>query len=146
MRVQTESNIQAAFFEWLSLHEKKYPELSLAYAIPNGAHKSIAARMKFKREGLKAGVPDVHLPVARFVEVIGEDKCGLWIEFKSGKGRVSPIQNEWHERLTKENHFVIVTACWMEAANTTMNYLNLPMQRFKGATKTERPSIAGKGK
>jgi hypothetical protein len=143
MREQTESQIQSAFFEWLSLHEKKYPELSLCYAIPNGAHKSIASRMKFKREGLKAGVPDVHLPLTS-VEWPTRPRprsffAGLWIEFKSDKGRVSDTQKEWIEKLTNEGHRVEVCRDWTQAANIVIDYLQLPIEKL-----SESPSINGK--
>jgi hypothetical protein len=124
MKEQTESQIQSAFFEWLSLHEKKYPELSLCYAIPNGSHKSIASRMKFKREGLKAGVPDVHLPAFT-------DGCrGLWIEFKSKRGRISPEQYQWRVKLNNAGHRVEVCRDWTQAANIVIDYLQLPLEKF----------------
>lgn len=124
---QDESKIQQAFFEWLSLHEKKHPELSLFYAIPNGANKSIAARMKFKREGLKAGVPDVHLPLAaeRF------HSRGLWIEFKSAKGVVSESQKTWSKRLQDAGHSVVVCKSWTDAANIVIDYLALDIPKFQ---------------
>jgi hypothetical protein len=55
MKEPTENQIQADFFSWLSLHQKKHPELALFYAIPNGSHKSPAARGLFQRTGLKPG-------------------------------------------------------------------------------------------
>jgi hypothetical protein len=123
MREQTESQIQSDFFRWLSLHEKRYPELSLCYAIPNGAHKSVASRMKFKREGLKAGVPDVHLPIAAGIH------AGLFIEFKSGTGRLSESQKDWKTRLETFGHKVDVCRDWTDAANIVIDYLALGVER-----------------
>lgn len=119
----TENQIQAAFFDWLAVHEKRFPELGLFYAIPNGANKSPAARGLFKRTGLKAGVPDVHLPVARAA-------LGLWIEFKATKGKVSEEQARWLNDLFQLGHATHVCRSWTEAADITMDYLNLPLKRF----------------
>jgi hypothetical protein len=141
MKAQTENQIQADFFTWLALHEKKYPELGLFYAIPNGSHKSPAARGLFKRTGLKAGVPDVHLPIARACYVLDRrwnGYAGLWIEFKADKGRVSPIQKEWHERLEKQQHVIAVCRSWTEAANVVIDYLNLPLPRFNEMNLSEQ--------
>lgn len=130
---QTENEIQAAFFSWLALHEKKHPELGLFYAIPNGSYRKFTARMIAQATGLKSGVPDVHLPLTRGNYLMGDEweVCsGLWIEFKSDKGKLSLTQNEWIQKLEHENHFVAVCRSWTEAANITIDYLNLPIKKF----------------
>ena len=74
----TEHQEQAAFFAqaaYLLTHE----QYELLYAIPNGANKSLTARMKFQREGLKAGVPDVSF------DYPASGYHGLRIEFKRRK-------------------------------------------------------------
>lgn len=129
MKEQTENQIQADFFTWLALHEKKHPELGLFYAIPNGSHKSPAARGLFKRTGLKAGVPDVHLPVKQYRGSIKSMYCGLWFEFKARKGKVSDAQTDWMARLEAAGHWVAVCRSWTEAANITIDYLNLPLDK-----------------
>jgi hypothetical protein len=120
----TEDQIQADFFSWLALHEKKYPELALFYAIPNGTNKSPAARGLFKRTGLKSGVPDVHLPVSN------DNWNGLWIEFKSAKGRLSESQKWWGQSLINYKQFVEVCRSWTEAANVTIDYLGLDIPKL----------------
>lgn len=115
----TEHEIQSTFFEWLELQSKKYPELDLFYAIPNGARKSIATAMKFKREGLKAGVPDCHLPLA------WSGYAGLWIEFKSKRGKVSEEQWKWITALRLAGHRVEICRSLEEATEATRNYLNV---------------------
>src|ERR1700736_4946924 len=81
-----EHDIQESFFHWLKLNEPKYPELSLFYAIPNAGRRTPWERGRLLGEGLRAGLPDTHLPIAR------NGHAGLWIEFKSAKGRLSPAQ------------------------------------------------------
>lgn len=124
MRQQTENEIQMAFFQWLAFHEKKHPELSLFYAIPNGTNKSYTARMVHQATGLKSGVPDVHLPIANgFYN-------GLYIEFKAKRGVVSDKQQEWHERLRNVGHRVEIIRSWTDAANLVIDYLKLPVKKI----------------
>lgn len=130
MKQQTENQIQAAFFDWLALHEKKYPELGLFYAIPNGANKSPAARGLFKRTGLKAGVPDVHLPISAEGYDSSKGNRGLWIEFKSQKGRLGWVQVAWINLLRQHGHRVEVCRSWTDAANITIDYLNLSLEKL----------------
>lgn len=113
----TENEIQAAYFKWVDLRKRTYPELELVFHIPNGSHKSPAMRGLFKQIGLRAGVPDVLLPVD------GEVGISLWIEFKSKNGRLSEEQKEWHRRLERNGHKVVVCRDWTEAANETLMHL-----------------------
>lgn len=134
----SENEIQAAFFDWLSRHESKHPELSLCFAIPNGSHKSPAARGLFKRTGLKPGVPDCFLPVAGYGGdgvPMSQMVCkGLWIEFKSKRGTVSETQRWWGEALKAYGHRVEVCRSWTDAANIVIEYLNLPMENLCNPT------------
>src|SRR5262245_9730070 len=61
----TEHAQQVAAFEWLATLYEKFPEVKLAFAVPNGGlrHKRTAVRLK--REGARSGVPDVCVPLAR---------------------------------------------------------------------------------
>ncbi len=118
----SEESIQADFFSWLFINEGRFPDLALFHSVPNGSYKSVTARMLHKRTGLKAGVPDTHLPIAR-----GE-YIGLWIEFKSKTGKVSPEQKEWCMRLLSRGHRVELCRSWIAAANVTIEYLSLPIK------------------
>lgn len=113
----TENEIQAAYFKWVDIRKRTVPELELVFHIPNGSHKSPRARQIFKAIGLKAGVPDVLVPVE------GESGLSLWIEFKSKKGRVSDEQEQWHSRLRLYGHDVAICRDWAEAANKTLEHL-----------------------
>lgn len=64
------------------------------FHVPNGSHKSIAQRMRFKRLGLKPGVPDVWVVIPK------KGFYGLVIEMKRQKGGVvSDEQKKWVEYL-----------------------------------------------
>lgn len=124
MKQQTENQIQTAFFDWVRVHEKQFPELALCYAVPNGSYKSFTARMVHQATGLRSGVPDVHLPIADRINI------GLWIEFKSKTGKVSPTQKAWCERLLVRGHRVEICRSWIDAANIVIEYLNLPLKKI----------------
>lgn len=119
--VATEHQEQVALFDWLELESRKYHELRLAFAIPNGASKSWSQAKKFQAEGLRAGVPDVLLPVAR------GKYHGLFIEMKRAKGGVvSPEQEHWLLCMEIEGYRTDVCRGWIEAQAAVMNYMSLP--------------------
>lgn len=109
---------QVALFYWSSLMLRKYPELELLFAIPNGGQRHKVAAMKLKAEGVKSGVPDVMLPVAK------KKYHGLFIEMKFGKNKTSENQNIWIENLKQQKYKVEVCYSAEEAQNVIEKYLN----------------------
>jgi hypothetical protein len=89
----------------------------MLYAVPNGGKRDKATAAKLKAEGVKAGVPDVFLPVAR------GGYHGFYIEMKVGKNKTSPEQNAWLEALKAEGYLVDVSYGWEEAAHKIARYL-----------------------
>jgi hypothetical protein len=79
--IPTEHQEQCKVIEWCDQH----PIAKHIFAIPNGANKSPATAAKFKREGLRKGVPDLFLPVARM------GFHGLFVEMKRVKGSVLSV-------------------------------------------------------
>ena len=115
----TESQEQIALFEWARLQSGKYPELKLMFAIPNGSFRHKATAGRLKAEGVKAGVPDLCLPVAR--------GCfhGAYFELKRSRGgAVSEEQNAWMNALIEQGYFVCVCRWWMQAAAAIVQYLS----------------------
>lgn len=116
--ILTESEEQKNLFLWAKLSAGAHPELRLMYHIPNEGKRSIAAGARMKQEGLKAGVPDICLPVAR------QGCHGLYIELKRQKGgRVEKHQLEWMKALKNEGYFVAVCRGWEEASELIQAYL-----------------------
>lgn len=106
--VLTEHQEQALFMSWLEL---QHPDLhDKTFAIPNGAWLAGNAKQraqmvaKYKREGLKKGVPDIQCIVRK------NGYSGLVIEFKSDYNRPKSEQIEWLNRYKNEGWFVAV--CW----------------------------------
>ena len=113
---------QTYLFRWAKMNENKYPELKWMFHIPNGGLRSKTEAKRFKGAGVKAGVPDVFLPVA------AELYHGLFIEMKSSKGRTSKEQEHWLSELEKEGYKTSVCHGWIEAAKEIIQYLRLDIE------------------
>jgi hypothetical protein len=72
---------------------------------------------KLKAEGVRAGVPDLCLPVAR------KGHTALWIEMKRPGEKPSDAQTWWHEMLRKHGSAVAVCHSAAEAVKTIVGYL-----------------------
>ena len=83
---------QIALFDLALLLEKQHPELRLMFHVPNEGKRSVYSGAELKRAGLKKGVPDVMLPVAR------KGYNGLAIEMKAGKNKPTEEQKKWSYR------------------------------------------------
>ena len=123
MRKNTESSHQIAIFHWAAMSEKKYPELKLLHASANGGKRNAATAARMKREGVKAGIPDIFLPVAR------GGFSGLYIELKRPKlgnspaGRPTKKQLEWIDDLANEGFMTMVCIGADSAVQTIRDYL-----------------------
>lgn len=95
----TEHDLQVACLRWLQF---AHPRV-LCYAIPNGGYRTITTARAMRAEGQKAGMPDLHFPIAR------HGYNSLYIEIKNGKaGRLSEQQKEMHKRLRDYGNKVVV--------------------------------------
>ena len=118
MIIPTEAQEQAALFARCKVMEWKYPELRLLHHIPNGGSRNAAEAANLRRQGVKPGVPDIFLPVAR------GRYHGLYIELKRRKGgRVSAAQREFMTGLKQQDFFVIVCRGADQAYNVIMSYM-----------------------
>ncbi len=89
---RSEHNEQCAVVTWLTMKGITF------FAVPNGAHKSFSQATKFRREGLKRGVPDI---VILTPPPACPGKVGTVLEMKremSGtKARETAVSEEQHE-------------------------------------------------
>lgn len=123
----SESEEQQALFRFLAYRVEEYPVLDYLFAIPNGGWRNKATAGRLKAEGVKAGVPDLCLPVAR------HGFHGLYIEMKVLYGGASSMaQKEWHARLRAQGYQVTVCHGWLAAARCIFEYLGIPGE-FNGA-------------
>ena len=120
LSVPTESQEQQTLFQWAQLQKGKYPELGLLFAVPNGEYRHKATAGRLKAQGVKAGVPDICLPVAR------GNFHGLFIELKRQKGGfLAPSQKAWLDALNQYGYHAVVCNGWGDASDTIMQYLRL---------------------
>ena len=118
----TEHEEQVALMEMLEYRKGRYPELGLLFAIPNGGARHVAVAKKLKAEGVKPGVPDLCLPVAR------SGYHGLYVEMKRVKGGVVSLeQAAWHEALLAQGYHVEVCKGALHAVAVILNYLRMDM-------------------
>lgn len=106
---------QVALFMWAQ--QSGIAELKLMFAIPNGGLRDKRTATRLKAEGVKSGVPDIFLPVAR------KECWGLFIELKKPGGRVSEEQYEWIYELRKQGYGAAVCVGWEAARDVILQYL-----------------------
>lgn len=120
--VPTESVEQQRLIQWAKMNEGAHPELEMLYHIPNEGKRSRKTGARMKAEGLRSGVPDLCLPVAR---------CGchaLYIELKRMRGgRPTQDQLDWIDLLTKQGNMAMVCCGWEQAAEVIEKYLKNQM-------------------
>lgn len=119
--IPTESEEQRAVMDWAELASGKWLELRLLYHVPNEGRRSMATGGRMRAEGLKSGVPDLCLPVAR------AGYHGLYIEMKRTQGsKTSQEQKEWLEALAAEGYKTALCRGAEEAIEEMESYLMLP--------------------
>ena len=112
-----ESDIQQAVIEWAEVCKHKEILKHLHHS-PNGGARSESEGARFKREGVKAGYPDLVLNVSK------QGYNGLFIEMKTPKGRLSKEQKEWRDFLIKEGNSWHLCRSFDEARKVIEWYLS----------------------
>ena len=115
--LRSEHDEQVLYFRWIDETVRVHPDLARAFAVPNGGYRHIATAMKLKAEGVKPGIPDIMLLVARDVY------HGLMIEMKRPGGTLSPMQADWHCAFTQDGFRVVIATTWESARDHTLAYL-----------------------
>lgn len=119
-QLHPEHDLQAAFVAQLDLMLGQYPELALAYAIPNAVpNRRTAGRLY--AEGMRAGPFDWCLPLEH------GDFAGLRIEFKRDeRERPSPVQQTWGNAMLRARWRCLVHYRADQAVADVLDYLNHP--------------------
>lgn len=112
-----EDTEQITLFKWRDMFAGKYPELLLMHHIPNGGSRNKREAAKFKRMGVKAGVPDIFLPVPK------NGRHGLYIELKAGKNTATKEQREFIEEVKALGYEAEVCRGWEAAAAVILQYI-----------------------
>ncbi len=107
----SEAQEQEAVIEWCDW--ARVP----IFAIPNGGKRNPAEAAHLKRQGVRAGVPDLFMPIA------SSTYHGLFIEMKAGKNKPTENQLEWIARLERQGYKACVCVGATQAIETIIKYL-----------------------
>jgi hypothetical protein len=132
----TEHDEQAALVERCAWLSTQHPDLRLLFAIPNGGMRSKATAGKLKAEGVKSGVPDLCLPIAR------QGYHGLFIELKTLHGQPSTDQQWWIVELTRQGYLALVCYGQDEAWRVITRYLGIEASASARLTRIETAARA----
>ena len=94
----------------------------LIYHVPNGGHRVKAVAAKLKAQGVKAGIPDLVLPMAR------GGYFGLYLEFKATPPHDAAISDSQHERIRKlsdQGYLAVVCRGHFDAMEQLRAYLRM---------------------
>ena len=117
---RSEHDEQRDLFAWAEMERVRHPHLALMFAVPNGARTSMSVAKRLKAEGLRKGVPDIVLPVAR------GGFHGLFVEMKRQKATPSAVnedQRNWHFALMSEGYAVHTCRGFEQARTVILEYL-----------------------
>lgn len=117
--VPSEATEQTWLFEWIDqMAYLRWPELELAFHIPNGGSRNKIEAARLKAQGVKAGVPDIFISVPR---------CGyhgLYIEMKRQKdGKMREGQKDMIPKLRAQGYRVEVCKGFHPAADLIEQYM-----------------------
>jgi hypothetical protein len=121
----TEHSEQAAFIQYCERNLSHLPELAWLYATPNGGKRNLQVAIKLKAEGVKAGVPDLCLPVPR-QKPSGGVYHGLYMETKVKPNKPTPEQRAWLAFLEAQGYAAAVCYGYDGLVETVIWYLALP--------------------
>lgn len=108
----SEADEQQAVAEYCDAHG------ILFFHVPNGGKRSKSEAVRLKKQGVKAGVPDLFFPIVR------GKWHGLFVELKTEKGRLSKAQKEWIEALQAEGYCAAMARGADVAIQVIEAYLN----------------------
>jgi VRR-NUC domain len=110
-KIPTEFYEQVRLATWLDKMGIRF------YAIPNGGLRSYTEAVKLKRGGVKAGVPDICIPMP------SGGFHGLYIELKrTVGGKLSSEQAEWLAFLDDQGHIAVCAKGFEEAKRYVEDY------------------------
>jgi len=118
--VPYEDQEQLLAVKWLARNDIPF------YFIPNGGKRNLLEAIKFKSLGVKAGIPDLCIPVAK------QNFHGLYIELKRRKGgKVSKSQHYWLQQLVYQGYDCFVAMGADDLIAYVKNYMGIQDEQNK---------------
>lgn len=119
--VRKESKEQELLFKYFQHNPKYFYIYDHLTGSANGGSRHALEARNLKRQGIKAGFPDISLFIAT------EKYHGLFIELKRpvNPAPVSKEQKKWLERLNNGGYLAFVKYGWVECVNAIFEYLNI---------------------
>lgn len=134
---KSETTEQIQLFNWAKRNEDFIPELKLMFHVPNEGKRKQSTGSMMKAAGMKSGVPDICLPVAR------KGYHALYIELKYGNGRTTEAQNDMISELRAAGNAVHV--CYgFEAAREVIRHYLARAEGFDLVNCEEAPKVFNK--
>jgi hypothetical protein len=110
-----EHDEQVRFIRWCIAKK-----IDVVFAVPNGGYRGKREAGRLKAEGVKAGIPDIVVPIPR------GGYGSLFIEMKRPGGRISPAQKAMMSKLAAVGNRCVVCYSHQEAIGALCSYLELP--------------------
>jgi hypothetical protein len=111
-----EQQMQIRLFTELRNAALMIDDLALVYASANGGKRNKRTAELLKAQGVKAGIPDIHFPVA---------KCGynsLYIELKIPGNKETDVQRSWRLSLALSGNLSLVIFTFEDAFKAIIDY------------------------
>lgn len=106
-------------------HARRRDGTFMILAVPNGGKRTAAGAKQLKNMGVRAGVPDLFVPIPQRKKYGRGHYCGMWIEMKrvDDDSIVSDDQVEWIRRLSDNGYYAIVAMGYNEAWEQLEKYM-----------------------
>lgn len=110
---ESELSIHKTVMDWVRLHPTIAPYI---IHIPNEGKRSASYGKLLKDLGMRAGVSDLFIALPR------HQYNGAWIELKSAKGKLSPLQRHFINDMTSQGYYTAVCYSVHDAIETIKFY------------------------
>lgn len=147
---QREGSLQEAIMVFLNGEKQRGtilgPVCDLIYHVPNGGHRSFKTSKDLKKQGVKKGVSDLVLPIAR------GGYFGLYLEIKAEKSwSISESQQEWLSMVEEQGYAAALAVGEEEIKDVLIRYMSMPKTEIQPIHKshvggTDWRSLSGKTK
>lgn len=123
--VQREGALQEAVMRFLHGEKQRKsilaPVYDLIYHVPNGGHRSFKTSKDLKKQGVKKGVSDLVLPIAK------GGYFGLYLEIKAEKRwSISESQKEWLSMVEASGYAAALAVGEQEIKDVLVRYMSMP--------------------